>query len=384
LEEFYKTFAPYGFRWNTFCPGYGLAEATLKVTAARIGETPIFGAFEANSLSLHRIVETVESEPDAKILVGCGRTLLETKVAIVEPQSLKQCPSGSVGEIWVSGPSVTKGYWNRPEETQRTFQSYLADTGEGPFLRTGDLGFVKDSELFVTGRIKDLIIIRGTNHYPQDIELTAEQSHPSLRSDYCAAFAIEEKDQERLVIACEVERTYLKKLNTDEVIRAIRQAVSEAHELEVYMVLLLKTGSIPKTSSGKIQRQACRNQILNQQLEVVAQWQNPLVNEPSSLENPYGTSKNLQKKNLTKEQIQDWIVFWSAKHMGLDITQIDPFQPLSRYSLSSLQMMELSSELEALLGYSIDPDWLWDSSSIERLADQLYNSRNACLTIPAL
>lgn len=145
----------------------------------------------------------------------------------------------------MSGSSVGQGYWRRPEETQQTFQAYLADTGEGLFLRTGDLGFLHNGELFVTGRLKDLVIIRGRNHYPQDIELTVDESHPALRSGYGAAFAVEVEGEERLVVAQEVERSYLRKLDADEVVGAVREAVSQQHELEVYAVLLIKTGSIP-------------------------------------------------------------------------------------------------------------------------------------------
>ena len=157
----------------------------------------------------------------------------------------------TVGEIWASGRSIAKGYWNRPLETKETFHARLADTGEGPFLRTGDLGFVKDGECYITGRLKDMIIIRGQNFYPQDIELTVEKSHPALRRSCTAAFGVDVDGREVLAIAQEVERTFLRKLNVDEVATAIRRAVLEKYELEPWAIVLLRTGSIPKTSSGK-------------------------------------------------------------------------------------------------------------------------------------
>ena len=191
-------------------------------------------------------------------IVGCGRTWLDDKIAIVDPETCEQCPGNRVGEIWVSGASVAQGYWHRQTETERTFNAYIKETGEGPFLRTGDLGFLLDGELFVTGRIKDVIIIRGRNHYPQDIEQTVEQSHPALRPGCGAAFVVELKGAERLIIVQEVERIYLRKLKTDEIVGNIRQTVASGHELQVYAVALIKPGSIPKTSSGKIQRHACQ------------------------------------------------------------------------------------------------------------------------------
>ena len=374
LEKFYQAFAPYGFRWSTFYPGYGLAEATLKVSSARKNNSPTILTVQADSLANNLIVEASEDEPFAKTLVGCGSTVLNAKVVIVDTKSLTQSPFGQVGEIWVSGPSIAQGYWGRLEETQRTFGAYLTGNGEGPFLRTGDLGFVKDGELFITGRIKDLIVIRGSNHYPQDIELTVEQSHPSLRSGYSAVFGIDENEQERLVIVCEIERTHLRKLDADEVIRAICKAVSKENELEVYAVLLLRTGSIPKTSSGKIQRQACRTQFLNNQLDVVREWKDKsneqVINQGKS------TMPN-KLSNIIKLGIQDWLVSWIAKERNLDIKEIDLNQSLTYYGLSSLDSMNLHGDLETWLGYSIVPDWLWDSPSIDALASQLSQFQNA-------
>ncbi|WP_242038749.1 AMP-binding protein [Anabaena lutea] len=374
LEKFHQVFAPYGFRWSTFYPGYGLAEATLKVSSARKNNSSTILTVQADSLAKNLIVEASADEPFARTLVGCGSTVLNAKVVIVDTESFTQSPSGQVGEIWVSGPSIAQGYWGRFEETQRTFGAYLTDNGEGPFLRTGDLGFLKDDELFITGRIKDLIVIRGSNHYPQDIELTAEKSHPSLRSGYSAAFAIDENEQEKLVIVCEIERSYLRKLDANEVIQAIRKAVSQEHELEIYAVLLLKTGSIPKTSSGKIQRQACRTQFFNNQLDVVREWKDKsnqqVINEGKS-----PMQNNLS--NIIKLGIQDWLVSWIAKEKKLDIKEIDPNQSLTYYGLSSLDSMNLHGDLETWLGYSIVPDWLWDSPSMDALAKQISQSQNA-------
>ncbi|MCT7967818.1 AMP-binding protein [Laspinema sp. D1] len=268
LERFWQTFAACGFRLDAFAPGYGLAEATLAVTTSRKNEAPVFGTVCVYALTKNQIVEV----NDGSKLVSSGRLLPNTQVEIVHPEKLTRCAADEVGEIWVASPGVAKGYWNRPDATEQTFQAYLADSEEGPFLRTGDLGFIQDGELFVTGRLKDLIIIRGQNYYPQDIEWTVEKSHPALRENGCATFALEIEGVEQLVIAAEVERGAIKNLDTDEVFRSIRSSVAEHHELPVYGVLLLKTGSIPKTSSGKIQRHACRQYFMEGGFDSIANW----------------------------------------------------------------------------------------------------------------
>ncbi|MCW5315189.1 AMP-binding protein [Nostoc sp. KVJ3] len=269
LERFANYFAPCGFRREAFYPCYGMAEATLFISGGLKTASPILYQVKGAALEENRVV-AAESGEGTKTIVGCGRTWLDEKITIVDPESLTQCPSGKVGEIWVSGSSVASSYWNQPEKTAETFQGYLADTGEGPFLRTGDLGFLQDGELFVTGRLKDVIIIRGQNHYPQDIELTVQKSHSGLRSHCGAAFTIEQKGQQRLVVVQEVERTYLRRLDIQEVVGNITEAVVDNHGLQVYATVLIKPGSIPKTSSGKIQRHACKRGFLDGTLNVVA------------------------------------------------------------------------------------------------------------------
>lgn len=272
LERFANYFSPCGFRREAFYPCYGMAETTLIVSGGLKTEPPIIRPLKAGELEKNHVVSATEEEESIRFIVGCGRSWLNQKIVIVDPESLTLCEPDQVGEIWVSGASVAQGYWQQPEQTKQTFHNYLADAGEGPFLRTGDLGFLQDGELFITGRIKDLIIIQGRNHYPQDIEITVEQSHPSLRPSGGAAFTIEFAEQEKLVIAHEVERSSLRKLNPNEVIGAIRQAIAEEHNLQVYAVLLLKIGGIPQTSSGKVQRRACRERFLAGSLDVVADW----------------------------------------------------------------------------------------------------------------
>jgi acyl-CoA synthetase (AMP-forming)/AMP-acid ligase II len=269
LQRFAETFKPCGFDLTAFCAGYGLAEATLKVAAARSQDSPVFLQVDADALAQNRVMEARSDSPNVQTLVGCGRSEIDTEIAIVHPESFTKCQAAEVGEIWISGSTVAVGYWRKPQQTQETFQATLKDTDSRTFLRTGDLGFIKDGELFVTGRLKDAIIIEGRNHYPQDIELTVENSHPALRKSCGAAFAVEVKGKEQLVVVQEVERSYLRRLDINEVVGNIRQAVSVEHDIRVHTVVLVKTGTILKTSSGKIQRQACRQKFLNHTLDVL-------------------------------------------------------------------------------------------------------------------
>ncbi len=270
LEQFSQKFAQCGFKYSAFYPCYGMAETTLLAAGGVKNLKPVIRGVKAAELEQNSVVESEISWSGSRALVGCGRPYrFGKKVALVNTESLTRCKKGEVGEIWVSGESIASGYWNRPEATEENFHAYVADTGEGPFLRTGDLGFKINGELYVTGRLKDVIIIRGQNHYPQDIELTAQKSHPALRPNCGAAFTVEFKSSERLVLVQEIERSYLRKLDVNEVVGNIREAVTAEHSLQVYNTVLIKTGSIPKTSSGKIQRHVCRAKFLNRSLDVV-------------------------------------------------------------------------------------------------------------------
>jgi acyl-CoA synthetase (AMP-forming)/AMP-acid ligase II len=271
IEEFVKTFASCGFRKEAFYPCYGMAETTLIVSGGLKTEAPVIRQIDSSALEQNRVVSSTD-EWESRTIVGCGRTWLNQTLLIVNPDTCTRCSPEQIGEIWVSGDSIAQGYWNRTQETEQTFDAYLADTKEGPFLRTGDLGFVQDDELFITGRIKDIIIIRGQNHYPHDIELTVEKSHPALRPNSGAAFAVDFNGAERLVVVHEVERSHLRKLEVKQVIDSIKEAVVAQHGIDIYATVLVKTSSIPKTSSGKIRRQACRAAFLTGSLEVVEDW----------------------------------------------------------------------------------------------------------------
>jgi acyl-CoA synthetase (AMP-forming)/AMP-acid ligase II len=256
MERFTEAFACRGFRPETFYPCYGLAEATLLVTGGEKAARPVLRTVQADVLEEGRAVAGDPRMGPTRTLVGCGRPWLGQQVVVADPQTRERHPEGSVGEIWFAGPSVAAGYWNRPSETEATFRAHLRD-GTGPFLRTGDLGFVDAGELFITGRIKDLIVIRGRNHYPEDIEATVQKVHPCLRVGGGAAFEVGHDGQAHLVVVQEVDRRG-RGVDVHRLVGDIRQALAERHQLQVHDVQLLEPASLARTSSGKVQRHACR------------------------------------------------------------------------------------------------------------------------------
>ena len=281
LNKFAETFAPYGFNPAAFYPCYGMAEATLIISGGSYNGTVVTKTVKGKALEQNKIIDSDRHEPHARTLVSCGKSLFDQEVAIANPETLATCPPGEVGEIWVSGASIARGYWKQPEVTEAIFNAYLSDTKVGPFLRTGDLGFLDRGELFFTGRLKDTIVIKGRNHYPQDIEKTVEDTNSWIRPSGVASFSVEIQGEEKLIVLAEVERKYwsshrLSKSNSEDdptiisvkdLTQSIKREISKNHDLQVYTTLLLKPGSLPKTSSGKIQRHACRAEFLNNTLK---------------------------------------------------------------------------------------------------------------------
>ena len=255
LERFARAYEPYGFRMESFRPCYGLAEATLFVTGKPARDGPTVSHVSRQSLSAGEAVESADD--DAARQVACGSSPSDSVIAIVNPDDCRELAHGKIGEIWVSAPSVAAGYWNRPEETRHTFQAVLEGSPKGPFLRTGDLGFMRANELYVTGRLKDLIVINGRNIYPQDVERLVEQSHSALRNNSGAAFSVDLAGRERLIVVQEILRSYSSE-DLEQAVQAIRSTVADALEIAIYSVVLLKSGTVPKTTSGKIRRDACR------------------------------------------------------------------------------------------------------------------------------
>lgn len=383
LERFAAKFAPYGFRPQAFTPCLGMAESTLMTTCTPQAQAPVVLTCDTAALAQHR-VELLPPSPTsaqaAQRLVSSGRGWLDQTVRIVHPEQRTACAPGEVGEIWIAGPSVAQGYWQRPAETAQTFGATLADTGEGPFLRSGDLGFIHDGELFVTGRLKDLIIMRGKNYYPQDLEVTAEQAHPALQPGSTAAFSVEEDNAEHLVLVVEVERTHLRTLAVDEVVAAIRSAIAQEYQLQVSAIALLRPGRSLKTSSGKIQRRATRQAYDQGALETIHSWSlhmTPANAEPTN--DPYrGRWMNLThlSGSQTPPTIESWLTAQLARRLQTDPLRIDLHKPFADYGLDSVAAVELVHELCTWLQsmgrrHTIEVTALWDFPTIAALAHHL-------------
>ena len=381
LDAFAETFAPCGFRREAFYPCFGLAEATLIVSGGYTFEPPVIRTFDAAGLARREVIDAEPDDEGVRPLVGCGSSLPDQKIVIVDPETLCACPAGRIGEIWVQGPSVAQGYWQQAEDTERTFHARLKDTGEGPFLRTGDLGFLQDGELFVTGRLKDLIIIHGVNYYPQDIERTVQESHPRLRLDCGGAVTVESGGREQLIIVQEIERH--KQADFSGIFTAIRRAVAAEHELAPDAIVLIKAGSIPKTSSGKIQRHACRDNYLTGTLAVVGQWRasdapaEPAGEKPSApdlIEPGVPARRGAAAKNgknghrlesgdrLTQLVIDE--IRRIAKDRANDMT-LD--SPIVETGMDSLERMEILSTLEEKFGGRFPEEVLPDLETTRQL-----------------
>ncbi|HEX9998331.1 MAG TPA: fatty acyl-AMP ligase [Abditibacterium sp.] len=268
LSGFSNAFESSGFTKRSLYPCYGLAEATLFASGGSKSEAPILGCFKASELERNRAVLEDTTSPDGRLLVSCGRPWLDGRIEVVDPDSSRICAQGTIGEVWICGPHVARGYWNLPDESLHSFGAFTA-TGDGPFLRTGDLGFFYDSELFLTGRSKDVIIVAGRNHHPQDIEASVVKSHPALAGGSCAAFSIELENAEVVAVVAEVHRSQLTRLDSEAVVGAIRQSVAHNHDLRAHVVRLIAPATLPKTSSGKIQRRLCREKLLNDTLSFI-------------------------------------------------------------------------------------------------------------------
>jgi acyl-CoA synthetase (AMP-forming)/AMP-acid ligase II/acyl carrier protein len=365
IERFCETFAPCGFRREAFFPCYGLAEATLMVSGGPRLTPPVILRLQTDALQQNRAQEASDADTNVRTLVACGQSMLGQKIHIVNPQTRLDCADGEIGEIWVQGSSVAEGYFQRPEATDSTFGGRLADTGEGPFLRTGDLGFLRNSQLFVTGRLKDVIIIRGRNYYPEDIERSVERAHPAFRPGFCAAFSIEADNRDRLVVVQEIEPRQ-RDVDADEAFWAIRRVVAAEHDLEVYAIVLAKAGDIPKTSSGKTRRSGCRDRYLDGQIKIIAQWATSLGTADDVIE-PIAASS----RSVSASEIESWLARRIATRLHLPLEQVYVATPFLEFGMGSVDAVEIAAELEQWLGRRMSPTAIYNYPNIAALAEWL-------------
>jgi acyl-CoA synthetase (AMP-forming)/AMP-acid ligase II/acyl carrier protein len=393
LAAFADAFTPAGFRSDAFYPCYGLAEATLMVTGGAANGFPRVFRADRGQLAADRLVEAGPAN-GALPLVSCGWPLGDQEVIVVEPKTREPAAAGRVGEIWIRGGSIAPGYWNQPTlpafqpaldcangesdaaSANAAFSGHTAD-GRGPFLRTGDLGAFHNGELFVTGRLNDVVIIRGRNLYPQDVERTAQQSHEAV--DAGAAFAVGDPGHEELVIVLQVHREH-RRGDLAPVIRAIRAAIVDEYEVDPQAIVLLKPATLPLTSSGKVQRSRCRELFLANELDVLEQWQRPadaaLTGAAGGPPRPKFLDHVAQSSpaELTAE-IQEWMLAWLAEKVdGIDPNQVAPESTFAELGIDSLTAVELNLEFEKVLGLRLPPAAAWSYPTPAALAQFLAES----------
>ncbi len=403
IDRFVNSFDACGFRRESLFPCYGLAEATLMVSGGPRQKPPVVLSVDAESLAQNHVRISCSDDSICRTLVGCGENLSGQRIVIVDPHTHASVAEDHVGEIWVQGPSVADGYFENPEATAATFHAHLAkvgsgkwevesgknlplDTchfplsdGDGPFLRTGDLGFLHENQLFVTGRLKNLIIIRGRNYYPEDIEQTIDSAHPGLRAGQCAAFSVEVEGREQLVVVQEVEPRQ-RDLDTGAAIQAIRSAIANRHELEVHAIVLVKAGEVPKTSSGKTRRTACRDRFLHGELETVAAWKSEV--ESGQWEEhachtmpghgaPGHPRSGSAPRHLSAAEIESWLVQRITARLRLASGEVSVNTPFLELGMSSLDALEIAAALECWLERQLSPTAIYNYPTIASLAQWL-------------
>ncbi|PEL52431.1 non-ribosomal peptide synthetase [Bacillus wiedmannii] len=354
-KNFSEMFKAYGFDSKAFCSCYGLAEATLFVTGGFHNNTEREVHVVKEALRRNIIETKAIADSETQTIVGCGVSGLGQVIKIVDPDTCECLLPNHVGEIWIRGAHIANGYWKKKEATQETFHARVKPMMQNTYLRTGDLGFIRNGQLYVTGRLKDLIIIRGRNYYPQDIEITAEQSSVGLRHNSNAAFTVKVNDEQRLVIVQEVERSYRKKPLYN-IVERIRKAVESKYELQVHSIVLITPGSIPKTTSGKIQRKACSLAYLSGSLKKIEEWH-------------YSNAGHVDGES--QMDLETWICNNFSKALGINITQLDLNYPLSHYGLDSMTIVNIVHSIEKRVGINIPMARFFENISLRSIIDEI-------------
>jgi len=354
LKKFSSRFSLCGFNSKSFYPCYGMAEATVFISGGKASEHPKVMCVDRISLAAHKFIKVDEENKSATNIVGCGVALSPHDLKIVDPKTKCELAEGDVGEIWFSGPSVSSGYWNLKTLSEEIFEQAIESNVENNhcYLRTGDLGVIWQNELYVTGRIKDLIILRGKNYYPQDIETSTVEAHEAVRAGYSAAFAQVEDDTEKLIVVTELNRHHFRNVNRDEVISAIRQRVMHDHQVNVDRVVLLRPYKIPIASSGKIQRSQTRHLLLEGELDIVSQSAEIF-------------SKKIILPTTSNEQLIHGI--WCRALKSNNVSVADNFFDVGGDSITAI---EISAAISAnFKSINVDVDQLLEKPTIKKMAE---------------
>ncbi|MFE7720677.1 AMP-binding protein [Nocardia rhizosphaerihabitans] len=361
LDRFQATFAPCGLSGNTLTPGYGLAEATLKVTCGDVRGQRLAVRFDRQALGLGDADPTVAE--DGVDLVGLGVTALSTELAIVDPATASRLPDRRVGEIWVSGPAVSAGYWQRPDETDETFGARI--TGEDNcWLRTGDLGFVYAGEMFICGRVKNMMIVNGVNYYLEDIEGTLA-GHDALRAGSVLAFGIEKDRRESLVLVAEYRPESGAELAS--LAAAMAELVALRHGIAPVTVVLIAHGTIPRTTSGKLRRQQCRNDFRSGELSEIYRWEgvSTTMKENTTEASASDSSVVPSMSELVRLGLIEQVRTWLDNRPGADRCVLDLRRSLAEHGLGSIDHVDLHERLETWAGRRFSPELIWDSRTVE-------------------
>ncbi len=365
LERFADKFKRFGFDYRAFYPCYGMAETTVFISGGEADQKPCIKYVDKDQLAAHRVSYGEPGSPRSQAVVSCGHAWLDEEIRIVDPESCRSCDDEQIGEIWVRGGSVSQGYWRNPDATLEVFEGRCAGVDQ-TYLRTGDLGFKCGRELFITGRLKEMLIIRGKNYYPQDIERTVETSHADLKPHAGAAFSVDRGEGEALIVVQEVERTQLRSFNADEIFDQIRERVNQEHQVPVAEIYLLKPAAVGKTSSGKIQRRMMRERFMSGDLEPIATWPKTILHKEESEKRP-----NSSASASSAVEIQCWLTQQMAQALSIDASTIDITAPIDRYGLDSIQAINITTELEQWLNRPLSPTLIYDYPTVQLLSEHL-------------
>ena len=386
LERFAAAFAPCGFNAAAFYPCYGLSEATLMVSGAKRAQGATIRPFNDSALTMNRVEAVDRDAGGTRRLVSCGTPVGDQHVVIADPLTCARAAPGVVGEIWVAGQSVGQGYWRKPELSRRSFGAHLRDSGEGPFLRSGDVGFLFEDDLYIIGRQDDLIIIRGRNHHPQDLEATARKSHPLLEAGFGAAFAVDDVTGQRVVLVHEVTRRTDAKLN--QVLAAVREAVLIEQGVALSSIVLVRSGSVPRTSSGKVQRRACRNAYLAAELTVLAEHHailtTAVLNASAAEDSPAESMTTTEPASVMESHptvSHTAVLAMVCQHAlalgGAALSDVTPDTPLATLGLDSMQRVELAAALEKSFACRLPDAEFSPAQTLGALARAVHERLNA-------
>ncbi|MBU3890346.1 non-ribosomal peptide synthetase [Methylosinus sp. KRF6] len=383
LDRFASAFAECGFQRDSFFPCYGLAEATLVVTAPTRRTAAALRRVDRTELEANRIKDATAE--NAVSVVGCGRVWPGHEVMIVDPHTTSPCDDGTVGEIWVAGPSVAQGYWNRPSATESTFRAQLSGEQTRRFMRTGDLGFLDKGELFITGRLKDLIIVGGRNYYPQDFENVIDDEVEEARPGCSAAFSVTMEEQEALVVVVEPQRSQLPALRENgaqPLFRKIRECLAIGCDIAAAEIVLVQPGSVPKTSSGKIRRAECRRNYLDGELQILARTREGQAVQGARRENaaaPVAPGSDALLRDalslLAPAQrvalVARFLISTAARLLRVPESDLSADAQIMRSGLDSLRAVELKHALDALLGMDAPLSLLLSDMTFGQAAEAL-------------